>query len=181
MSSKLYVLFIILLPAYLIFGQTETPKHSYVGVQTCGMCHKSDKQGNQLKIWEGSLHAKAYDALKTDAANKIAKDKGFDKPAVEVAECLKCHASGYDVDAKFLGAKFNVSDGVQCETCHGPGSDYKTMKVMKDKQEAIKNGLVIYDNPKELCVKCHNSESPTFKEFDFEKSWDKIKHMVPKG
>ncbi|MEJ2104608.1 MAG: cytochrome C554, partial [Ignavibacteriaceae bacterium] len=75
--------------------------------------------------------------------------------------------------------KFKVEDGVQCETCHGPGSDYKSMKVMKDKQEAIKNGLKIYDNIEEFCITCHNAESPTYVEFNFEESWAKIKHNVP--
>jgi Cytochrome c554 and c-prime len=181
MTYKMCLFFVIIItPIYLTFGQTETPKHSYVGVKTCAMCHKSEKQGDQYKVWEGSKHSKAYDALKTDEANKIAKEKGFDKPAAEVPECLKCHVTAYNVDPKFLGAKFDQADGVQCEACHGPGSDYKSLKVMKDEQEAIKNGLMIYKDPKELCVKCHNSESPTFKSFDFATYWDKIKHPIPK-
>ncbi len=34
------------------------------------------------------------------------------------AECLKCHALGGNADMP----------GVQCESCHGPGSVYKAMK-----------------------------------------------------
>jgi hypothetical protein len=153
--------------------------HKFVGVKTCGMCHKSEKQGNQLGVWEKSMHAKAYETLKTEKADKIAKEKGFTTAAVETKECLKCHTSGSNVAAEFKEAKFSIEDGVQCETCHGPGSDYKSIKVMKDKELAIKNGLEMHDNTEEFCKSCHNPESPTFVEFNFKESWDKIKHPIP--
>ena len=50
---------------------------------------------------------------------------------------------------------------------------------MKDKKLAVEKGLILYDNPEELCVKCHNEESPVFKGFNFEERWAKIKHSVP--
>jgi hypothetical protein len=69
--------------------------------------------------------------------------------------------------------------GVQCETCHGPGSEYKKMSIMKDKQQALANGLIIHDVGAEFCKSCHNSDSPTFKSFDYETYWAKIKHTNP--
>jgi len=133
----------------------------------------------QLTIWQNSKHAEAYKLLQTEKADKIAKEKGFETKAVETPECLKCHASGYNVDASMLDKKFSVEDGVQCETCHGPGSDYKSMKVMKKKEDAVANGLVLYEKPEDLCVTCHNAESPTFVDFDFATMWAKIKHNKP--
>lgn len=165
---------IIFAPFFFSFAQ-----HSYVGANTCGMCHKSEKAGQQLSIWQNSKHAEAYKLLQTEKADKIAKEKGFETKAVETPECLKCHASGYNVDASMLEKKFSVEDGVQCETCHGPGSDYKSMKVMKNKEDAVANGLVLYEKPEELCITCHNAESPTFVEFDFATMWAKIKHNKP--
>ena len=165
---------IVLAPFFFSFAQ-----HSYVGAETCGMCHKSEKAGQQLVIWQKSLHAQAYKTLQTEKADKIAKEKGFTTKAVETPECLKCHATGYNVDASLLGNKFKVEDGVQCETCHGPGSDYKSMKVMKNKEDAVKNGLKLYEKPEDLCVTCHNAESPTAVEFDFATMWAKIKHNKP--
>ena len=51
---------------------------------------------------------------------------------------------------------------------------------MKDKDAAIANGLILVTDVKTLCVKCHNSESPTYVENpDFDKMWDKIKHPIP--
>ena len=151
----------------------------YVGIKTCGMCHKKEDVGQQLKIWQDSKHSQSYKTLQTEKADKIAKEKGFSTKAVETPECLKCHASGYNVDASKIGKKFKIEDGVQCETCHGPGSDYKSKKVMKDRTASIEKGLIIYDNAKELCVKCHNEESPSYKEFNFEERWAEIKHNKP--
>jgi hypothetical protein len=169
---------LFLIPFTAIIAQNE---HSYVGAEVCGMCHKSEKQGSQFTIWKSSAHSKAYETLKSEKANKIATEKGFKTPAVETPECLKCHASGYNVDASMLGKKFKVEDGVQCETCHGPGSDYKDMKVMKDKALAVKNGLILHDKLENFCIQCHNAESPTFVDMNIEEAWQKIKHDIPKG
>jgi len=167
---------LISLPFFFISAQTE---HGYVGTSSCGMCHKTEKQGSQLSIWQGSKHAQAYVALQTEKADQVAKEKGFSTKAVETPECLKCHASGYNVDAKLIGEKFKVEEGVQCETCHGPGADYKSKKVMENREEAVKNGLIVYEKIEEFCIGCHNAESPTYVEFKFEEMWAKIKHPVP--
>jgi len=161
-------------------GQDEA-KHGYVGVDNCGMCHKGEAKGKQLEIWKNSPHAKAYFALKSAVADSLAQKAGFTTPAAETEACLKCHVAGYNTDKALLGPKFKMEDGVQCETCHGPGSDYKAISVMKNRETAIAKGLIIYDNPKDLCVKCHNPESPTYKEFNFEEAWaNKISHPIPK-
>ncbi len=155
----------------------------FVGVKTCGMCHKKAEVGEQLKIWQGSKHANAYKTLQTAEADKIAKDKGIEGKAAEAKECLSCHAVGYDVDASLKGKKFKVEEGVQCESCHGAGSKYKKKSTMKDHAKAVAGGLVEYKNMKEIedqCRTCHNDQSPTFKDFDFEKRWKEIAHNIPK-
>lgn len=175
MLARIILTFAFLVaPVFFLFAQP-----SYVGVKTCAMCHKSEKQGKQLSIWENSKHSKAYETLLTEEADKIAKEKGFETKAVETEACLKCHATGYNIDASLLGKKFKVEDGVQCETCHGPGSDYKSKKIMKDKELAVAKGLILYENPEKLCITCHNDESPIKAEFNFTERWEKIKHTVP--
>jgi len=149
--------------------------HAYAGVKTCGMCHKTEKQGGQLGIWEKSKHSQAYTTLTTPAANDIAKAKGFTTPAAETPDCLKCHAITGD-------AKALVTDGVQCEMCHGAGADYKGLTVMKTKATAIAAGLTAFADKAAIeakCRTCHNEKSPTAKPFNFEERWEKIKHPVP--
>ncbi len=115
---------------------------TYVGVDKCKLCHKI-----QYTSWATTKHAKAFESL---------------KPADrENAECVGCHVTG--------SKEF---PGVQCEACHGPGSDYKAMATMKDKQKAIAAGLIM---PKESdCVRCHNKKSPTFKGFNFSEAVKKV-------
>ena len=174
---------IFLFSGYILAQEAKMEAHSFVGVKACGMCHKTEKQGEQLKIWEGSAHANAYEALKSEKAAAIAKEKGLESPAYESKECLKCHVTEYGVDASLLDAKYVANMGVQCESCHGAGSDYKKMSVMKDREASIKNGmrdLAIEDGSAEkLCVTCHNEESPTFDGFKFDEMWKKIAHTIP--
>lgn len=152
--------------------------NTYMGVKACaGVCHKSEKQGNQLGIWEKTGHAQAYTTLTTAKANDIAKTKGLAKPAAESPECLQCHTLKTD-------ANVDIKDGVQCEICHGPGSAYKSMTVMKDKAKSIAAGMTEYKDAAAIekqCRSCHNEKSPTFKEFKFDERWAKIRHSVPKN
>jgi hypothetical protein len=173
-AKLLLISAIIVAPLFFTLAQP-----SYVGVKACVMCHKSEKQGQQESIWENSKHSKAYETLLTEKADQIAKEKGFETKASETEDCLRCHATAYNVDASLQGKKFKVEQGVQCETCHGPGSDYKSKKIMQDTEKAVANGLLLYENPEELCITCHNAESPTMVEFVFAESWEKIKHDVP--
>lgn len=162
------------------FFNPDSVQHAYIGADQCGMCHKTEKQGQQLTIWRGERHSKAFQTLQTERADSIAKALGFNTKAAETSRCLQCHVSGRNVDKKFVKDKFKMEDGVQCETCHGPGNDYKSAKIMANREEAIKNGLWVFDNVgKELCENCHNENSPTFKGFEFEKMWDQIKHPIP--
>ena len=178
MYSKILLIIVFLL--FTILPALAQNGNSFIGVKACVMCHKSEKQGEQLKIWEGSKHAGAYETLKTEEADNIAIENGYTTPAFETDDCLKCHAVGYNLDASLLGKKFKVEQGVQCESCHGPGSGYKKKAIMKDREKAVANGLLVYENPgEELCINCHNAESPTYVDFVFEEAWELIKHPVP--
>jgi len=173
----------LMMAAPLLFSQTndaDKKPNSYVGVETCGMCHKSEKAGKQLDIWKASKHSQAYQTLLTTAADSIAKSRGSKTAAVKTEECLSCHVTTYNVDASLIGPKYKIEDGVQCETCHGPGSNYKAISVMKNKDMAVANGLTLVTNLETFCVKCHNEKSPTYVKQDVSVMWEKIKHTVPK-
>ncbi|MGH7495281.1 MAG: multiheme c-type cytochrome [bacterium] len=156
-------------------------KAKYVGANTCKPCHLAPKTGAAFTIWQKSLHAKAFATLATPAALEIAKQKGIADPQKDAA-CLKCHDTAAGVAAAQLASTFKPGQGVGCESCHGAGSEYKGMQVMKDidtgkiKGETV--GLVKGDE--KLCLTCHNSESPNFKGFNFAEYSKKIAHTTPK-
>ena len=148
----------------------------YVGAQKCKMCHNSEEKGKQFTKWTESLHSKAFATLQGPEAMKYGKEHNIADPSKE-PKCLKCHATAAGVDATLI-AGLTMEEGVSCETCHGPGSAYKSIPVMKDQAQSIKNGLIV---PTEaLCKKCHNPESPNYKTFDFATFSAKIAHPNPK-
>jgi hypothetical protein len=106
----------------------------YVGDAKCKMCHK-----DQHASWAETTHAKATEHAKAST------DREFS------ADCLKCHATNAD----------EALPGVQCEACHGAGSDYKKMSIMKDREAAVANGLII--PTQETCDSCHTGDDHSTK------------------
>jgi hypothetical protein len=171
------ILIVAALAAFIFAaGQAMAQTPAYVGAQKCQICHKTEKQGQQYPLWEQSKHSQSFAALSKPEAAEKAKTAGVTGNPAESPVCLKCHAPlcGKAPELK--------AEGVSCEICHGPGSEYKKLSVMKDKAEAVKNGLVLYGSPDKIkthCLTCHaNAHSTTF---DFDASWAKIKHAIPKG
>jgi len=155
---------------------SEKLAHDFVGVKKCSLCHKTDKQGSQFKIWEDSPHAKAYDTLGMPEAKALAAKLGIADPQ-QSGKCLRCHSTAYAFGEDKVTENIPVEEGVSCETCHGPGKDYMKITTMKDRAKAVQAGLVI---PGEAtCLKCHNETAPNVKPFHYQESWDKIKHPVP--
>ena len=171
-------------------ANAESPDPAlYVGTKACGMCHKKEEAGNQLAKWQESGHAKAFERLATPEAKEAAKKLGIDDPQ-KSGKCLQCHATAYNFTETLAGMeKIAVEDGVTCESCHGPGKNYKAKEVMKNRDECVTKGMV-YPATKS-CTKCHNDKSPTWKPdrytakdgtkvgFDEEQAYDKIKHPNP--
>ncbi len=184
MKSKFLVFsFTVMVVGLFVFdGFAQKKEFKYVGSAKCKMCHNSKKAGEQYTIWENSKHSKAYETLGTDAAKAIGKKMGIDNPQTS-EKCLKCHVTGAGQPKTMFEASFKETEGVGCEACHGPGSEYKSMKVMKGiwagTMKGADYGLV--DPTEETCKKCHNEESPTFKGFEFKKFAAEIAHPVPGG
>lgn len=180
---------LLIVPLALVFlgylFHSEAPKHKYVGVTSCAPCHRGEKKGKIFEIWQASKHAKAYETLKTEESVKIAKSMGIKVPPHEAPECLVCHVTGYGSPSEAFTERFKIEEGVQCEACHGPGSDYKTLRIMQNREEAIKNGLILTfvadGSAEKQCRTCHNEKSPTYRGFNFQKEWAKIAHPLPKN
>src|SRR3989339_1966324 len=149
---------ILLITATVIFFTTgniaqDSPKFQYIGSKKCKMCHSADKKGGQFKSWEASKHAQAHAVLASPEAKKIAAEKGIADPQKD-GKCLKCHVTAYGVDAKFLGEKYSMEEGIGCESCHGAGEKYMDKKTMEElslgKADAASVGLVIPGE--KLCI-----------------------------
>lgn len=167
----------------------------YIGNDQCKVCHNKKPEGAQWSVWKEMNHANALNALMSDEAKKVAEEKGLPKPPHESPECLKCHVTGYDVEKMAAPAKIKHEDGVQCETCHGPGSAHVTdgREVMFKKKTAAEIDWMANLKKVEeaLCRECHNEESPTWNPekytledgskagFDFEQAKAKIAHPNP--
>ncbi|MSR83915.1 MAG: hypothetical protein EXS58_13495 [Candidatus Latescibacteria bacterium] len=138
------------------------------------------------KVGDYNLSLTVKDAQNETSApvsQVITAAKGIADPQKD-GKCLKCHLTAYGVDAALIvkgttpeEKGFVAEEGVQCESCHGPGSLYKSRKTMKDKTAAVAAGLIIPDE--KLCKTCHNPESPSYKEFNYAEAKKKIEHPNP--
>jgi hypothetical protein len=169
--KKMLLAILALVLTVSVFGQSA----QYVGAEKCKMCHMSKAKGDAYGVWKASKHAQAFATLATDAAKAAGKKAGVDDPQ-KSPKCLKCHITA-------AAAPAVATEGIGCEACHGAGSLYKDMKIMKalhaGTQDAKAVGYLKGDKTK--CVKCHNSESPTFTGFNLEEMYKKIAHNMPKS
>lgn len=156
------VLMLICLIAFLGSSNLSAQDFEYVGAKKCKMCHNKPAKGAQYAQWAGSAHSKAMESLNAEEAKNPA--------------CIKCHSTVGHVDADLI-ATLKISDGVSCESCHGPGSKYFPNAIMKSREKSMAKGLIL--PTEEVCVTCHNSESEYFKGFDFKEYMAKIAHPNP--
>ncbi len=164
--------------------QGQQVKPVYVGARVCGKCHSGAGMGNQYSIWLHSRHAQAYAALAKPAAREIAKLSGIRQEPQETFTCLGCHSTGAHAEEWEKDDTFRVEDGVQCETCHGPGSEYIDPEVMSDPERAKAAGLIMPG--RETCERCHQEKgthiavlnSPLL---DVEKGLREIAHPTPEN
>lgn len=167
---------------FIVMGISATSTDAkYIGAGKCKMCHKSEKRGNQFGKWEAGPHAKGLTVLCTDEAKAVARKAGVEGNPQESAKCLVCHVTAFDAPDSVKEASFKQEEGVGCEACHGPGSLYKSMKVMKALTAGTQDAKAVayVRGDKETCLKCHNKKSPTYKPFDYAKAWAKIEHNIP--
>jgi len=170
-------------------------KAEYAGQASCKMCHNKKPEGAQWDQWKATKHASAIEALKSPEAKAIAEKAGVKGAPNEAPECLVCHVTGYDAATKAAPAKIKIEEGIQCETCHGPGSNHladgKALMLKKDASIDPKKNINTKPDEK-VCTQCHNDKSPTWDPtrykleggktagFDFAQASKKIAHPNPK-
>ena len=162
---------VILLPAAPAVA-AELPRlgeNVHLGVATCSgsTCHGAGKpvagsdilQTEFLTWHRKDAHSKAYAVLRTDASQRIADRLGLGE-ATEADTCLDCHAD--NVPEERRGRRFQISDGVGCEACHGGAGGWIETHANENVSHAqnVENGLFPLDQPTErtrLCMSCHYS------------------------
>jgi hypothetical protein len=175
------MLALLVLTVFTVGTIAQDKDFKYVGVKNCKMCHSSKKSGEAYKIWEASAHAKAYLTLASEESKAIAKKMSIDDPQ-KSDQCLSCHTTGHGQAASKFEKTYTQEEGVSCEACHGAGSAYNTMKIMKQITAGdVKGADYGLLQPNEAnCKTCHNEKSPTFKGFDFNEYVAMIAHPTPK-
>jgi hypothetical protein len=134
---------------------------SYAGVKKCKTCHLK-----QYKSWAETNMATSFENLESGVKAEAKSKAGLDpqKDYTHDTGCLKCHTTGYGRPGGFVSIEDTPHlANVQCEGCHGPGSEYS--KLMKKNKkfplaDAKAAGLIIPSEDKEGCLGCHGKESP---------------------
>jgi len=170
LSVFLLTAFFLLIKFPLTGFEEEKDSFTYVGSKVCKECHGEDAIGNQYKIWALSPHAKAYNKLIGEKASEIAKKINITTPEKNY-ECLRCHATGKG------RVESVIKEGVGCEACHGPGSEYYKASNHVDyssRENGYRKGIKLGMYPilgieslrkrEKLCLSCHTQERPCFPE-----------------
>jgi hypothetical protein len=176
----------------LDYGPRETPtlergRFKYVGPGVCAECHQ-DSTGEFSRgastVWSHTVHSTAHQTLSRDYTKEIAKRKrGIDDPANDW-RCIKCHVTAYGAAPEQLAPTYRDEDGVGCEACHGPGSEYAHEDHGPDNTSRADSGFQILTDlteRREVCTSCHNPRSPTYKPFNLREFSRSIAHWVDPG
>ncbi len=109
----------------------QQQENGYASATACQRCHEQE-----YLQWSATRHAFAYETL-------LKKERYFD------AGCVSCHTTGFGYSTGFqIGDSDSALEGVQCETCHGPGKQH----VGNPKKSNIRSGA-----DTSLCLQCHDT------------------------
>jgi hypothetical protein len=148
-------------------GEPTDGPAKYLGVVTCSgsTCHGAPRSSADARVLQNEFitwhrddaHAKAYRVLLEDKGKRIAQNLGLES-AASAPECLNCHAN--NAPAELRGKRFQIADGVGCETCHGPASKWLGLHVTGEasREENLKAGMYRTEEPTAraaLCLSCH--------------------------
>jgi hypothetical protein len=155
---------------------------TYVGIKTCTVCHSGGLAEAKTPSWAKTLHAEMFQ----DGMNGVASDHYGQG-------CLSCHTVGYDANAAAVNGGFDdiakqlnwtfptslkagtfdaLPDelknlgNIQCENCHGPGSQHakfggSTLEISVGQNSGV-------------CGQCHGAATHHIKNSE----WNNSRHAV---
>lgn len=162
MKKRLVVLMsIMFVVIFFAVNGAYADSAEYVGVKKCKACHIK-----QFKSWKETSMANSFENLKPGVKAEAKSKAGLDpeKDYTADAGCLKCHTTGYGSPGGFKSIEETPNlAGVQCESCHGAGSQYsQIMKTNKQYKlaEVKAAGLIVPSEDEKGCIACHGKDSP---------------------
>lgn len=141
--------------------------YRHLGVASCAtsVCHGKlapqtgrDVALNEYRTWLlQDRHSQAYRALEKPLSKSIAQKLGIGNPTT-AAICLDCHAD--NVPAARRGPKFQLTDGIGCEACHGGAEKWIESHSAQTATHAanLSRGMYPTESPQRraaLCLSCH--------------------------
>lgn len=174
------VLLLVALPGLTIAQPAEptagTARH--MGVASCAssVCHgKLDVQEernvwlNEYRVWtRARRHSQAYRLLENEQSKRIAANLGL-VSATTAGICLDCHAD--NVPPGRRGPKFQITDGVGCEACHGGAENWleSHSETAASHEDNLARGMYPTESPAaraRLCLSCHMGTPEKFATHD---------------
>jgi hypothetical protein len=157
-------------------GAADTPEPvKYIGPGSCAAtsCHGSVKPvagsrilQNEYSTWIlQDKHSRAYQALTGEIAQRMARILKLNAKAQDSAKCLACHALYTAPEQR--GRAFEISEGVSCESCHGPASAWLGTHTTRDwpHEKSLAQGMTDIRNlihRTDKCLECHLGTTEKF-------------------
>ena len=141
--------------------------YKHLGVASCAtsVCHGKLAPApgkhvalNEYQTWtREDRHAQAYRTLELAESKRIAANLGL-ASASTAQICLDCHADNIPSDKR--GPKFQISDGVGCEACHGGSEKWIESHAAESAthKDNVARGMYPSEQPlkrAQLCLGCH--------------------------
>jgi hypothetical protein len=149
------------------FAAEGIAANKHMGVSSCStsVCHgklapqpNENVALNEYRVWtQDDRHSQAYRTLELPESKRIAANLGL--PSAATAKiCLDCHADNVPSDKR--GPKFQMSDGIGCEACHGGSEKWLESHAAKSAthKDNLARGMYPSEQPlkrAELCLSCH--------------------------
>ncbi|MDY7099032.1 MAG: multiheme c-type cytochrome [Pseudomonadota bacterium] len=148
----------------------------YEGVATCAgsTCHgRAEGNGavvrqDEISTWQepssqSGAHSRAFAVLAGRRGQQIADSLGLGR-ATQAPACLGCHATYAPKSQR--GPRFLLSDGVSCESCHGPAEKWLASHYARPATHAsnVADGLIPLEKPQvraNNCLDCHYGSKNT--------------------